>query len=663
MVDRLITDNLTARMPQGLARWNNADIEAVAKIACQVRAYMDEGGTPVDETFPPNLLTAYTGAPIDNYDNSFINFVQLKAKVKAVFNDTWVRNGTDKFQASLSLFGGVDYQTQFNENRVASSDFLIGLDRLAPDICSQAATAKTGPFTGFDLAHAVVDLGAPVTTSIEAETATATRDDGAALPGTVTATEVRCYSNCLISKGVTIASPGSYTFTVRANGQYGTIAPKLRLTIGAVSAEVQATTKNAYADYTATIAVTATGMVPVSVTFTNDYGEAASDTVDRNVNIDKFTISGPTGGGGTANGTFAKAQLNKMYQRMFYRDATAAEQTSALSLLTDIASISNLADAWTGVCEALVRHPDFLFTVPPSVDSLTGAARTKLLVEKLALDLVGRPPTAAEFASLDTGTTFAQMVDTYLASPDFKTYYFGRIRLRTESAGTALTDEPARLWTHLAITGKPVFELLTAEYLVDEQWNEVSRPPEHGKSGILTMKGYINNKQGLPHYNYAARVMTGFMGVLFDVPPEVFAMRATSTASSTVDPRSICFNCHQFLTPLSTQRLGWDDDGTYRSVDASGAPIDDSDRGLVDTYPYKGKGMEAFGTKAVKKEPFIRTMLQSQWMLMMGGRELRFDQDERGLYKELWDVTFAHNGDLREIIKTIALSKPYQRTL
>ncbi len=129
------------------------------------------------------------------------------------------------------------------------------------------------------------------------------------------------------------------------------------------------------------------------------------------------------------------------------------------------------------------------------------------------------------------------------------------MRIRTESEGTADSDEPARLWTYLATTGAPMQELLTGDYSVAADFSKVPRPSVHGKTGVLTMKGFIQNKPGLPHYNYAARVMTDFMGSIFEVPSEVFDMRGAATAASTVDPTSICFSCHQLLTPLAHQRL------------------------------------------------------------------------------------------------------------
>ena len=67
---------------------------------------------------------------------------------------------------------------------------------------------------------------------------------------------------------------------------------------------------------------------------------------------------------------------------------------------------------------------------------------------------------------------------------------------------------------------------------VDASGNRIDRRAEHGRTGVLTMKGYIIGKPGLPHYNYAARVMTGFMGRVFEVPQAALDARATATATS-----------------------------------------------------------------------------------------------------------------------------------
>jgi hypothetical protein len=235
------------------------------------------------------------------------------------------------------------------------------------------------------------------------------------------------------------------------------------------------------------------------------------------------------------------------------------------------------------------------------------------------------------------------------------------MRIRTESMGSALSDEPARLWTYLVMNQQPFGELLTGEYSVDTAWAKQPRPAYHGKTGLLTMKGFIQTKQGLPHYNYSARVITDFMGTLFEVPPEVFDQRGSATAASTVDPKSICYSCHQVLTPLAHQRLRWDDNGDYHTTDPmTGQEIDDSDRGMVATYPYKGKGIESFSTQAVKKEMFIRRTLNAHYNLLFG-RDMRWDQDERTVYKELWDLNVSSKGNLKAILRAVASSPGYVR--
>src|SRR5262249_28098305 len=155
-------------------------------------------------------------------------------------------------------------------------------------------------------------------------------------------------------------------------------------------------------------------------------------------------------------------------------------------------------------------------------------------------------------------------------------------------------------------------------------------------------KGYIVGKPGLPHFTYASRVLGDFMGVTFNVPQSIIDMRLNSTAASTVDPTSVCFSCHQMLTPLEEQRARWADDGSYAATDPSGATIDDSDQGLVAGYPFKGEGMEAFSTQAVKKEAFIRQMINAHFLLLFG-REMRATLDERVIYKQLWDLNVQSN--------------------
>lgn len=656
LLSRVTNPDPRVRMPVGFPAWSDATVQALNRAVCMVRAYELNGGVAADEQFPPELLMPYGGPAITSYDNPFLNFVQLKAKVRAVFGDDWVRGGVDQFERNIGLFGGVNFTTHTVEARAATPDFLLGLDALAPDVCGVAVDAGTGPFAGLTVNAPVVDQPAQATTTVEIETLTPNPATGAGQASTNPAGYF-CYTNCTFAVPYTIPSAGTYRVTVRGKPTLDGdgVGPELRVQIGTV---VGATTLGytnvaAYEDKSVDIVVTDVGSTAVSINFFND---AVVNGGDRNVYLDKVTIVGPLGAGtGTQRADAAKTNISSLYARLLYRPASAAEQASAYGLLTDLVGLGTLGSAWSGVCEALVRHPDFLFTMPPSVEQAT--EKDKLRLVALTQRVMGRPPTSAEFTKLGTAG-FAALIDDVFASVDFRAYYFNRIQLRIESQGNSESDEPARLWTYVTTTGRSYEEVLTAEYTVDAQFQQQPRPAQHGKSGVLTTKGYLSNKPGLPHYNFPARVLSGFMGSVFEVPPEVFDQRATATASSTVDPTSLCFSCHQLLTPLAHQRLKWADDGTFRET-LDGGAIDDSDRDLVATYPYKGAGLEAFALKAVKKEAFIRRMINTQVRLLIG-RELRASTDERVLYKHLWDTTFANNGDMRSVLKAVAASQTFQ---
>jgi hypothetical protein len=314
--------------------------------------------------------------------------------------------------------------------------------------------------------------------------------------------------------------------------------------------------------------------------------------------------------------------------------------------------------AWEGLCRALVKHPDFLFTRPPSLATTRDAkGRRRLQLVKIAQDLVGRTPSEAELRHLDGGAPLVALINDYLASGEFRSFYFHRVRLYLESQGTEEEDEPARLWCYIAFNNRPFKEILTADYSVDPSFLRRPRPAYHGKTGLLTMKGFIRGKPGLPHFNYAAQVAEKFLGYVFEVPPEIVEQREGITAVATTSPSSLCYSCHKILTPLAYQRMRWTDDGEYRETE-DGKPIDDSDQGLVPTYPYRGKGMEAFALQAQNKERFLRTVIQTHFVFYFG-REMRYDADERGFYKRLWDTVHASNFAIKPLIRAIMTSPEY----
>lgn len=329
---------------------------------------------------------------------------------------------------------------------------------------------------------------------------------------------------------------------------------------------------------------------------------------------------------------------------------------SRLSFLAPTESAQ--AMAWEGLGRALMKHPDFLFTRPVSLATVQDPRdRRRLLLVKIAQDLVARTPNEAELAKLDHGASLASMVDYYLGTQEFKDFYFRRIRLYLESHGTEEDDEPARLWSYIAFNDRPFKEILTADYTVNTDWKQEPRPAYCGKSGVLTMKGFIKGKQGLPHFNYSAMVCEKFLGYVFEVPPEILKIRDGIAAASTTAPNSICYSCHKMLTPLAFQRSRWTDDGVYQAK-FNGKPIDDSDHQLVASYPFKGNGMEAFALQAQNKERFIRTMIQTHFVFYFG-REMRYDRDERGLYRRLWNTELANNYSIRGLIRALLTSPEY----
>lgn len=315
--------------------------------------------------------------------------------------------------------------------------------------------------------------------------------------------------------------------------------------------------------------------------------------------------------------------------------------------------------AWEGLARALIRHPDFVFTRPVSLAIAPDqSTKRQLQLVKIAQDLVARPPNAEEIKKLADGASLGELIDDYLASEEFREFYFRRIRLYLESHGSDEEDEATRLWCYVAFNDRPFQEIITADYTVNDALEKIDRPAYYGRTGILTMKGFIQGKPGLPHFNYAAQVAEKFLGYVFEVPPEIVEQREGITAAATTSPGSACYSCHKVLTPLAYQRMHWTDAGEFRIHDTRGLPIDASDQGLVATYPYKGNGMEAFALSAAKKERYIRTIINTHFNFYFG-REMRWETDERGLYHRLWNAAHEQNFAIRALIKSIMLTPEY----
>ena len=317
-----------------------------------------------------------------------------------------------------------------------------------------------------------------------------------------------------------------------------------------------------------------------------------------------------------------------------------------------IPSLNSPRPGWAGLIEALLQRPEFIV---PGDDS---DGHTDAVLTRVALDLVGRIPTQGEFRRFEESGSLEAMVDSYLDSDDFKGFFYHRARAILRSRGTEESDEPARLWTYLATSDRSYRELFTADYTVDAGWNRITRRPEHGSTGILTMKGYLTGKPGLPKFTYPAQVLTFGLGLQFEVTDAV--EQAREKVVSTTDPASMCYSCHKLLTPLAYQRERWDVHGHYRTIDEEHNPIDDSDRGVVPDYPFKGEGLEAFSAQVVRKEQFVRTFINLHHDMLFH-RQLRVFEDHRDEYRELYEFALDNDLRIRPLLRKLVLMR-YERS-
>ena len=145
LLGRIDNENEIVRMPDGDDPWTADEIGLLKKFVAEVEN-LREPEVPLDEQFPRALLLPYRGTEPAGVDNQFLSYWQLKSKIQILFNDSWQRNGRDLFAENISLFGGADFETRFNESREPSAPFLTGLEMLAKDVSRRAFEQKSGPF-------------------------------------------------------------------------------------------------------------------------------------------------------------------------------------------------------------------------------------------------------------------------------------------------------------------------------------------------------------------------------------------------------------------------------------------------------------------------------------------------------------------------------------
>lgn len=933
LMARLTSSNGKRRMPQGDAPWSKDEIDRLDAFVRLLSKEKALKGTASDERFPRALLQPYHGDQTGKIDNQFISYRQLKAKVAVIFEDDWVRGGNDLFAENVSLFGGADFETRFNETRDPSAAFLTGLEMLADDVSHRAYERKSGPFdqwtkptasplenpdptpdyrvaisrlyekilfrtptatemeAAYDLLRAIYqsqDLIASRNHQLSFELLVSDPQTGFQTKQLVeipvngdrldvhqqivdqskkTENDDGRISKCVIGPAVELnpetegqrlvihnlgtmknISFAGVEITREDSGESVksilVSSPELQMDgawqvakMGGFKSVEDRNNHKGKSTITVPLSVEHAGLYRITMLWRKDAGNAhnvltelyakgagnqlapsanpkipgpgearfyydcGDDTISffqpgtaflfdddgyvevsnrgtrkrvtagavefvqrsdptQHFLVDSREAEGNENWDAFDEGTFKaynvkgkklhdnnkrKGELSLRYKpvanlptsdtktktrRVWKADEFydfrvyfpgKVNQESQVPIVVKASKSSPIIQlkypllaksdckftldasesytvqhselqfswrqiagspvdlgegnqskieftvprpdieqfAWSSLCAGLIQHPDFLFTRPPSIFSLVSPQdKRRLQLVKIALDLVGRPPNTQELTKLDNGAKIADLADSYLDSDEFREFYFHRIRLMLESHGSEMDDEPTRLWCYVAFNDRPFQEILTGEYTVDSELKKITRPTYHGKTGLLTTQGFIKGKPGLPHYNYAAQVSMLFLGYVYEVPDEIVEQREGVTALGTTDPNSACYSCHKILTPLAFQRLNWNDQGVFRTRDENDLMIDASDRGAVAEYPFAGNGMAAFATQAVRKERFIRTMINTHVNFYFG-RPMRHREDERVLYKRLWDNVHKNEFKIRELIRAIVNSPEY----
>jgi len=144
LLGRLTSKNKELRMPKDAKPWTKAEVATLRKIVRLAKEIKVDVAT--DEEFPRSLLAKYHGEVNARPDSQFITYRQLRGKIAVIFADDWVRGDRDLFAENVSLFGGADFETRFNESHTPRASFLVGMEMLSRDIASRAYQLRRGPF-------------------------------------------------------------------------------------------------------------------------------------------------------------------------------------------------------------------------------------------------------------------------------------------------------------------------------------------------------------------------------------------------------------------------------------------------------------------------------------------------------------------------------------
>lgn len=166
-------------------------------------------------------------------------------------------------------------------------------------------------------------------------------------------------------------------------------------------------------------------------------------------------------------------------------------------------------------------------------------------LRKIALDLTNHAPSDADYAALKAGTPLVDLVDKYLATPEFSQIAFDIYR--GEYAPTILVPEeadkaePARIARRLLVNNVDFRELVTGTYSVDASGNTV--PGTNGPAaGILSTQNFLSAFTGIENRNWAGNILKTLAGITLMAVSEVPEGTDSSRAGLASNPA--CAGCH-----------------------------------------------------------------------------------------------------------------------
>jgi len=246
----------------------------------------------------------------------------------------------------------------------------------------------------------------------------------------------------------------------------------------------------------------------------------------------------------------------------------------------------------------------------------------------------------------------------------------------------ALYEEAVRFFQHLFREGRPVDEILTADYaflnealakhygipgVKGPEWRRVDGVRAHGRGGVIALGSVLAKESGASRTSPVLRgnwLVETMLGEKLPKPPanvpqlpeqeggDDLTVRAM-TARHTRVPE--CATCHVRIDPFGFALEAYDAIGRRRDKDAGGRPID-ARATLRDGTEFEGlEGLRAY--LLGRKKEFRKTFLRKLLGYALGRSVTLSDQ---ALLDGIAGDLEKGEGRLSDVVRAIVLSRPFR---